>query len=307
VFLYEGDGTMRALRLVVALAALGLCSGRAVAGAPGVKSGGDFEVEAVKDIDYHGGKDADKVRHRLDLFLPKGQKDYPVLVFVHGGAWSKGNKNGFEKFARLFARNGIGTAITNYRLSPQVQHPAHAQDVAKAVAWVHKNIAKHGGRPDQLFLSGHSAGGHLVALLGTDSTYLEAAGVPTKDIKGVIPISGVYTFRPGSMPKVLGEDKEAYKKAAPLTHVKGQHPPFLILVADNDLKGFDRMAEQFCQALEKGRCTATVINVKDRDHGSIVRQMTNQADPTTQAVLTFIARYSNLKLLEGKAAKSAID
>jgi acetyl esterase/lipase len=294
---------MRTLRLVVALVVLGLLSGRAVAGTPAVKSGGNFEVKAVRDIDYHGGKDADPVRHRLDLFLPAEQKDYPVLVFVHGGAWTKGSRGGFEKLARLFARNGVGTAITNYRLSPQVQHPAHTQDVAKAVAWVHKNIAKYGGRPDQLFLSGHSAGGHLVALLGTDPTYLEAAGVPLKDIKGVIPISGVYTFRPGSMPKVFGEDKEAYRKAAPLTHVKGQHPPFLILVADSDLKGFDKMAEQFCGALGKSGCTAKVINVKDRDHGTIVRQMTNLGDPATQAVLEFIARHSNLKLRESKSAK----
>src|SRR5215831_19282090 len=104
---------MKTLRLVVALAALGLLSGRAVAGNPAVKSGGDFEVEAVKDIDYHGGEDADKVRHRLDLFLPKGQKDYPVLVFVHGGGWTKGSKTGFEKLARLLARNGVGTVVTN--------------------------------------------------------------------------------------------------------------------------------------------------------------------------------------------------
>src|SRR5262249_4774312 len=178
------------------------------AGTPAVKSGGNFEVEAVTDIDYHGGKDADKVRHRLDLFLPKGQKDYPVLVFVHGGAWTKGSKKGFEGLARLFASNGVGTAITNYRLSPQVKHPAHAQDVAMAVAWVHKHIAKHGGRPDQLFLSGHSAGGHLVALLGTDPAYLEAAGVPLKDIKGGIPISGGYPFPPGGRPHGGGEDQE---------------------------------------------------------------------------------------------------
>jgi acetyl esterase/lipase len=294
---------MRALRLVVALVVLGLWCGRAVAGSPAVKSGGNFEVMAVKDVDYHGGKDADKVRHRLDLFLPAEQKGYPVLVFVHGGGWTKGSKSGFEKLARLLARNGVGTAITNYRLSPQVQHPAHAQDVAKAVGWVHKHIAEYGGRPDQLFLSGHSAGGHLVALIGTDPTYLEAAGVPMKDVKGVIPISGVYAIRPGMMPKVFGEDQEVRRKAAPLTHIKGQHPPFLILVADKDLKGFDKMAEQFCDALGKTGCTAKVINVKDRDHGTIVRQMTNLGDPSTQAVLEFIARHSNLKLHESKSAK----
>jgi acetyl esterase/lipase len=226
-----------------------------------------------------------------------------VLLFVHGGGWTKGNKKGFEKLARLFARNGVGTAVTNYRLSPGVQHPAHTQDVARALAWVHKNIAKYGGRPDELFLSGHSAGGHLVALLGTDPSYLDAAGVPGKAVKGVIPISGVFTFRPGSMQKVFGEDKEAYKKAAPLTYVKGQHPPFLIIVGDKDIKGFDKMAEQFGQALEKAGGEAKAMIVKDRNHGSIVGRMVNQDDPSTQAVLTFIARHSSLKLHEAKSAK----
>jgi acetyl esterase/lipase len=298
---------MRALCVFLALPVVGLLAGapaRAAAGEPAVKSGGDYEVEAVKNVAYFEGKDADDVRHKLDLYVPKGQKGFPVLVFVHGGAWQKGNKAAFEKLGRLFARNGVGTAVTNYRLSPDVRHPVHAQDVARAVAWVHRNIARYGGRPDEIFLSGHSAGGHIVALLGADPSYLKAVGVPEKDIRGVIPISGVYTIRAGQMPKVFGTGAEDARGASPLTHIKGKHPPFLILVADKDLKGFDRMAEEFCQALGKAECTARVITAKDRNHGSIVGQMTNQADPATQAVLAFVAQHSHLKLREVSSPKA---
>jgi acetyl esterase/lipase len=298
---------MKALRVFLALPVLGLLAGapaRAAAGEPAVKSGGDHEVEAVKNVAYFEGKDADNVRHKLDLYVPKGPKGFPVLVFVHGGAWQKGNKAGFEKLARLFARNGVGTAVTNYRLSPDVRHPVHTQDVAKAVAWVHRNIAKYGGRPDEIFLSGHSAGGHIVALLGADPSYLKAAGVPEKDIRGVIPISGVFTIRAAQMPKVFGTSEEDARSASPMAHIKGNHPPFLILVADRDLKGFDRMAEAFGKALGKVECKAQVITAKDRDHGTIVMQMRNQADPCTQAVLAFIAQHSHLKLREVSSPKA---
>src|SRR5438270_10644137 len=152
---------------------------------PPIVRTGSFEVQSIKDIAYDDAKDADPVRHKLDLYLPKGHKDFPVLMFVHGGAWTSGNKNLYGPLGQRFAANGIGTAIINYRLSPAVQHPAHAQDVAKAFAWTHKNIGKHGGRADQIFISGHSAGGHLVALLATDESYLKAHKLGISDIKGV--------------------------------------------------------------------------------------------------------------------------
>jgi acetyl esterase/lipase len=286
------------------LGVLAAAPARAVAGDP-VKSGGNFEVQVIKDLAYSDAKDADPVRHKLDLYLPKGHKDYPVLLFIHGGAWTQGSKAGFAKVGQMFARNGIGAASANYRLSPKVTHPAHIQDVAKAFAWVHKNIGKYGGRKDEIFISGHSAGGHLVALLATDPSYLEAEGLKLTDIKGAIPVSGVYRVGGGGkMSNVFGKDPELARKASPMVHVKGKHPPFLILVADNDLKGFDRLAEQFCKALGKAECKAEVLTVKDRNHGSVMFRMANQDDPGTQAVLAFIARHAHLKLSEaGKDKK----
>src|SRR5262245_45715168 len=101
-----------------------------------------FEVEVLRNVAYRDGKDADPVRHRLDLYLPRGHKDYPVLCFVHGGAWQLGDKNHFGIYGaigRTFARHGIGFVSTNYRLSPAVKHPEHVKDVAAAFAWTHRN------------------------------------------------------------------------------------------------------------------------------------------------------------------------
>src|SRR5262245_18121268 len=162
------------LSLTLALGLLFVPQAPTGEGKPAADKGGKYEVQVVSNLAYYDGKDADEVRHKLDLYMPKGKKDFPVLIFVHGGAWSMGTKDLYGPLGKVFAKNGIGTVVINYRLSPKVQHPAHVQDVARAFAWTHKNIAKHGGNPDQIFISGHSAGGHLVALLATDESHLKA-------------------------------------------------------------------------------------------------------------------------------------
>jgi acetyl esterase/lipase len=291
--------TMKALSCPALLLAFGLLLARpaaAAADAPGaVKSGGNYDVEVLQDITYYTGKDADPVRHKLDLYLPRGVKGYPVLFFIHGGGWSKGSKDGFARHGKLFARNGIAFVAANYRLTPQVQHPAHAQDVARAFAWTHRHIAKYGGRADQIFVSGHSAGGHLVALLATDPSYLEAEKLALIDIKGAIPISGVYTIRAGRI-KAFGGDEEACRLASPQSHVSGQRPPELIIYADKDGKDFDKMAESFAEALRKVGNTASTLKVDNRTHNTVMANIANQDDPATQAILAFIARHAGLKL-----------
>ena len=261
-----------------------------------VKTGGNFEVEAHKDIAYYSGDDADPVKHKLDVFVPKGQKDFPVLFFVHGGTWKSGDKKLYEPLGQVFGKNGVGVVVTNYRLSPKVKHPAHIEDVARAFAWTHANIAKYGGRPDQLFCCGHSAGGHLVALLSTDESYLKAHQLSLANIKGTIPMSGVYTILPGLFNAQFGSDPEVCKKASPVNNVTAKHPPFLLIYADKDFLTLPAMAEQMCGALKKCQCEASTLKIKDRNHISIMVQVQNEDDPTTQAILDFIARHSNLKL-----------
>src|SRR5262249_51032891 len=142
----------------------GLCAIGLVGGLPTIVMGAEtkepgkpadrYEVETVLDVPYYEGPDADKIKHRLDLYLPRGRKDFPVLFFVHGGAWSYGDKNSpfglYKNFARYWASQGVGTVVTNYRLSPGVMHPEHMKDVARAFAWTHKNIQRYHGRADQV-------------------------------------------------------------------------------------------------------------------------------------------------------------
>jgi acetyl esterase/lipase len=200
----------RALLCAVALGVLNLPAcrvGEVRLWSPPPTPGPAFEVERVRDVAFYQGPDADPVRHRLDLFLPKGARDCPVVVLVHGGAWVIGNNRCsglYTSVGEFLAGQGVVAALPNYRLSPAVKHPEHVKDVARAVAWVHRHVAARGGRPDLLFLAGHSAGGHLVSLLATDEQYLKAEGLSSADVKGVISLSGVYDLPEGSLPVTLG-------------------------------------------------------------------------------------------------------
>lgn len=269
-----------------------LMSGIATGDEPMAKKG-EFAVEVLKDIAYVEGKDADPEKHKLDLYLPKGHKEFPSIFFVHGGTWRSGDRKLYGPLGQVFAKNGIGMAAISYRLSPKVQHPAHIQDVAKAFAWTNKNIAKHGGRTDQLFVAGHSAGGHLVSLLATDESYLKAEQLGIDSIKGVVGMSGVYTIRPGRFTNVFGTDEKVAREASPLTHVNGKQPPFLLIYADKDYETLDKMAEDMCAALLKAKVESNLIKVPDRDHISIiVKTATNPDDPAAKAILDFVAKHA---------------
>jgi acetyl esterase/lipase len=252
-----------------------------------------FEQQSFRNIAYYEGPDADSVRHRLDVHVPKGHKDFPVLFFIHGGGWVKGNKDHlgvYTVLARAFNRHGIGVVCPNYRLSPEVMHPEHVRDVARAFAWTYKNIHKYGGRNDELFISGHSAGGHLCALLGTDPTYLKAEGLSLEAVRGVMPVSGLFVIPPDSVFDVaFGKDPKVRRQASPINHVRGDLPPFLVMFGDSDLPFCDRPgAEAFCKALHAQSCRAELCEITHRNHLSILWNATSDTDPVTQAMLSFI-------------------
>jgi acetyl esterase/lipase len=250
----------------------------------------EYEVEKHADIPYRTDAGADPVRHKLDLFVPVGAKDYPVLIYVHGGAWRSGSKNLYVALGRAFARHGIGTVIINYRLSPKVKHPAHAEDVAKALAWVDGNIANYGGDRENITLMGHSAGGHLVSLLATDPAYLKAEKLEPANIRGVISVSGLYRIDPASELTIhaFGTDPAACKQASPITHVSGKLPPFLIVYAEHDYELFDRQAIAFHAALQKNGTAATLLKLTHRNHISEIVSILADDDPLNQAVRKFV-------------------
>lgn len=251
----------------------------------------DFAYQVHRDIPYHTGTDFDAKKHKLDLYIPTDVKDFPVVFFIHGGAWTSGDRWLYGNVGKVFAKKGIGAAVISYRLSPKVKHPTHIEDVARAFSWVHKNIGGYGGRTDQIFVSGQSAGGHLTALLATDESYLKPHNLSPKNIKAAIPISGVYEIKKGFMPTVFGEEEAIISNAAPLRHVNGDEPPFLILYADKDFPTCDTMSIALDKLLRQNKVESSVVEIKERNHISIVyKMMQSDKDPVTAAMLDFIAK-----------------
>jgi acetyl esterase/lipase len=259
----------------------------------------EAKVRTVKDVAYYEGEGADPRKHRLDLYLPAGDKPFPVAMWIHGGGWMMGDRSLFGALGERMAERGIGCAVISYRLSPGVKHPEHVKDCARAFAWLHANVRAHGGDPDRLFVFGQSAGGHLSALLTLDRTYLAEAKVPEDALKGTVPMSGVYSIPAlpeetrlplmAMFPKSFGSDPEVCRAASPVSHLKGSAVPMLILTESDDLP-IRAQAAGFKAAVEKeGLKHVLFEDAKDRNHFSIViRMMRAGDDPVRDRVIEFI-------------------
>ena len=247
-----------------------------------------FEVTVKTDIAYG----TDKERNILDVYIPKGVKKAPVVFFVHGGAWVFGNKSVFSGPGKMLAEQGIVAVSTNYRLSPKVKHPEHIKDIAKAFAWTVDHVAEYGGDPGKICLTGHSAGGHLVALLATDESYLKAEKKSFADIRGVAPISGVFTIdaRAKFFKDIFGEDEEVCRGGSPIHNIGKKHPQFLILHADKDMAGLSAQAEAFHAAMKKEKNATEILQLKDRTHLTILTSAKDPADPVAVALRDFVRK-----------------
>lgn len=253
------------------------------------------DVVVDRDIVYYDGPEFYAPRHILDVYRLDGAEDLPVLIFIHGGGWTAGNKNGFAYLGNAFARYGFVTVLANYRLtdnSPgRVMHPGHIEDVARAFAWTYANIADYGGNPEKIFVSGHSAGGHLVALLAVDPRYLDAHGLSPDNIAGLIPLSGVYDVR-NTNPMVFGADPAQRLDASPIFHL-GDYPApaFLVLYAENDLGGLGLQANRFYESLIKLPSEADLFEFPGRTHGTIVSRIANPGDKVAETILEFMQNH----------------
>jgi acetyl esterase/lipase len=167
----------------------------------------------------------------------------------------------------------------------------HIQDVARAFAWTHRNIAKYGGCPDRIFLWGHSAGGHLVALLATDERYLKAEGLDLRTVQGAICMSGMYHVPEANtaFDSIFGPGVENHKAASPLYQVRPHEPPFLILYADHDLALCGKKpAEEFCRALRAKKDRVEIREIKDRNHVGLLWRAHRGDDPAVRAMTAFL-------------------
>jgi acetyl esterase/lipase len=229
---------------------------------------------------------------RLDLYLPKVPRGFPVILSIHGGALLEGDKSSQEFVGQRFAAAGIGVAVINYRLSPGVSHPVHVQDVAAAFAWVKRFISEFGGLADRVFLVGHSAGAYLATLLATDGRYLTVHRLAPKDIRGLVAVSGFFwvdriaSERPKS---VWGESKYDWLDASPPTHLTSGLPPTLLLYADGDDAARRRQNIDMAQAVRaSGNLNLELVQMPGRDHSSLWQRIAEPGDEVAERILSFV-------------------
>ena len=131
--------------------------------------------KTVKDLPYIAKSETDayrKERCKLDVYYPMDKKDFPTIVWFHGGGLEGGGKH----IPQELMNRGFAVVVVNYRLSPKAKNPAYIEDAAAAVAWTFNHIEEYGGSKDKIFVSGHSAGGYLALILAMDKKYMEAYG-----------------------------------------------------------------------------------------------------------------------------------
>jgi acetyl esterase/lipase len=242
-----------------------------------------------RDLRYSGHKE----RNTLDLFVPKSEKPLPLIIWVHGGAWQGGSKDGNNPAVRFLA-DDYAVAAINYRLSQHAIYPAQIQDCKEAVRFLRANAKKYNLNPDAFGAWGSSAGGHLVALLGTSGGVKELAlaDSPNKDVSDGVQCV-VDFFGPTDLLKMaaqsganskidhdspnspesklvggaIQQNKDKAAKANPVAFVTKETAPFLILHGDSDPLVPLGQSELLHEALKKAGVASELVVIKGGGHG----------------------------------------
>jgi len=233
-------------------------------------------VQVVRDLEYVSGGHE---RNRLDLYLPqKAEHRLPVILWVHGGGWTRGDKTNGPAFR--FAAKGYAVASMNYRFSQHAIFPAQIHDCKAAVRWLRANATKYGLDPGHIGAWGASAGGHLVALLGTTGGIEELAGPGGNEdqssrVQAVVDWYGPTDFltagAKATRSNLLGGDpqtnRDKARKASPMTYVSKDAAPFLIMHGDQDQTVPIAQSETFAAALKKAGADVSYVVIKGGKHG----------------------------------------
>ena len=244
------------------------------------------------NVAYQPVQGDDPTRALLDVYRPADAVHAPVLLFWHGGALMRGDKQLVTGLARALAEQGIVVVAANHRLSPAVQHPVHLQDAAVAVSWVKNHIADYGGNPQLIFLGGHSAGAYLSVQLAFDPRYLAAHGMMLPDITGVAAISPflyVQEVAPVRSKVVWGKDPSGWLEPSVSGYIGRDKPSIRLIYADGDDDWRRQQNERLAAALVAFDVDAQAVMVQDRSHTTIMTSADQAEDPVVEMIYQFVS------------------
>jgi acetyl esterase/lipase len=244
----------------------------------------DLDYKLAVNIPYRPDGDLYSQRRcRLDVYYPRERKGFATIVWFHGG----GLKAGERTVPKALRDQGVAIVPVDYRLHPQIKSPTYVEDAAASVAWTLRNIANYGGDPEQVYVSGHSAGGYLTSMIGLDKRWLRAHDIDADRIAGLIPFSG-HTITHFTVRRERGIDgkQPIVDDMAPLFHVRKDAPPLLLITGDREREMLGRYEENaYLWRMMKvvGHPDVHLREVQGFDHGGM-------AEPAFSLLLDFVRK-----------------
>ena len=249
-------------------------------------------VEMHFDVAY---TERDDPRQKLDLYVPRGAEAYPVAVFIHGGFWMRQDQNYFQPIVGLYrnvgialARRGIGTAVINYRLVPDVTFVETFDDVTRAIAWTQQHIGEYGGDASHMVVIGHSAGGHMTALAALDASR-GITGIrgyaPLSPILDVAALAASSEEHADIVATVFGSDPTTH---SPRTYFRADVAPMLVVLGGDDLSALRAQVPEAVTDLQALGAPVELVTLAGKNHEDIVVDFDTGDDRVTPLLVPFI-------------------
>ena len=225
----------------------------------------------------------------------------PVFIFYHGGAWAHGDPDDYGFIARNIAPEGYVVVLGGYRMNEAGRYPAMLQDTASVIAWTRTNIAQFGGNPDQIVLSGHSAGAYNAVQVALDKQWLDDAGVPMDAIRGVVGLSGPYDFYPfdTDRSKAAFESVGAGPESQPVNQPLADAPPMLLIHGEADTIVKIRNSQALARGLDEAGSQVDTLYLSDASHNAPLLALTSpwRRDPQVfDQVMQFLRRNTDVSV-----------
>ncbi|HEY8569873.1 alpha/beta hydrolase [Microbulbifer sp.] len=248
--------------------------------------------EVHRDISY-----GPQPWQKLDIYLPEETSaPAPVLVFFYGGRWSFGKKEQYAFVAKTFADAGYIVVLPDYSKYPAVKFPVFVEDAAKAVAWTHDHIHLYGGDTSRFYISGHSSGAHMGALVAANPEYLKTEGKPLSIVTAFAGLAGPYDFVPEAedLKDIFGPPNNYPNMQVP-TFVRGDEPPMLLLHGADDKDVIQRNLNRLRDKIEKSGGAVEAHIYDDVDHIDMIGSLSWLLEfkaPVERDMLEFFERQS---------------
>jgi len=225
----------------------------------------------------------------IDIYGTSGAAR-PVFVFIHGGYWRMLSKHDSAFMAGMLAKNGIATAVVDYRLAPEASLDEIVREVRAVIAFLWKNGRSYGIDPERIHVGGSSAGGHLTGAVLSGGWHDEA-GVPENVIKGALPISGLFHLAPISRSFVqdwIKLDDAAVKRLSPTANLPKVGCPVVIAYADGEPDGFRRQSTEYDRLWHEAGFASELMEIPGRNHFDVLLDLAAEDTVLSQALLRLI-------------------